>query len=32
VARDLGIDVRSHWRPDAKRNREKFIGIARDCG
>jgi hypothetical protein len=36
VARDLGIDMRSHWRPDggffAKRNREQLIGIAGDCG
>jgi ParB family transcriptional regulator, chromosome partitioning protein len=36
VARDLGIDMRSHWRPDgsflAKRNREQLVGIARDCG
>jgi len=36
VARDLNIDMRKHWRPDAsffaKRNREQLVGIARECG
>ena len=36
VARDLGVDMRSHWRPDAaflsKRTREQLVGIARACG
>jgi len=36
VARDLNIDMRKHWRPDAsffgKRSREQLVGIARECG
>ncbi len=36
VARDLSVDMRNHWRPDAsffsKRNREQLVAIAVDCG
>jgi ParB family chromosome partitioning protein len=36
VARDLSVDMKNHWRPDAaffgKRNREQLIGIAKECG
>ena len=36
VARDLSVDMKNHWRPDAaffgKRNREQLVGIARECG
>jgi ParB family transcriptional regulator, chromosome partitioning protein len=36
VARDLGVDMRRHWRPDAaflgKRNREQLVAIAKECG
>jgi ParB family chromosome partitioning protein len=36
VARDLSVDMRNHWRPDAaffaKRNREQLVGIAKECG
>ncbi|MHB8744325.1 MAG: hypothetical protein ACYC9L_14545 [Sulfuricaulis sp.] len=36
VARDLSIDMKNHWRPDAaffgKRNREQLVGIAKECG
>jgi ParB family transcriptional regulator, chromosome partitioning protein len=36
VARDLGVDMKNHWRPDAaffgKRNREQLVAIAYDCG
>ena len=36
VARDLSVDMRKHWRPDAaffgKRNREQLVGIAKECG
>jgi ParB family chromosome partitioning protein len=36
LARDLSVDMKNHWRPDAaffgKRNREQLIGIARECG
>jgi ParB family chromosome partitioning protein len=36
VARDLSVDMRNHWRPDAsflsKRNREQLVSIAVDCG
>ena len=36
VARDLSVDMRNHWRPDAsffaKRNREQLVSIARECG
>jgi len=36
VARDLIVDMKNHWRPDAaffgKRNREQLVGIAKECG
>jgi ParB family chromosome partitioning protein len=36
VARDLSVDMRNHWLPDAsflsKRNREQLAAIAVDCG
>jgi ParB family chromosome partitioning protein len=36
VARDLSVDMKNHWRPDAaflgKRNREQLVGIANECG
>ena len=36
VARDLSVDMRNHWRPDAaffgKRNREQLVSIAKECG
>ncbi len=36
VARDLNVDMKNHWRPDAaffgKRNREQLVGIAKECG
>jgi len=36
VARDLSVDMRNHWRPDAaflgKRNREQLVGIAVESG
>ena len=36
VARDLNVDMKNHWRPDAaffgKRDREQLIGIAKECG
>jgi ParB family transcriptional regulator, chromosome partitioning protein len=36
VARDLNLDMKNHWRPDAaffgKRNREQLVGIAKECG
>jgi ParB family transcriptional regulator, chromosome partitioning protein len=36
VARDLELDMRNHWRPDAsffaKRNREQLVSIAKECG
>jgi ParB family chromosome partitioning protein len=36
VARDLSVDMKNHWRPDAayfgKRNREQLIVIAKECG
>ena len=36
VARDLSVDMRRHWRPDAaflaKRNREQLCVIAKECG
>lgn len=36
VARDLNMDMRNHWRPDAsffgKRNREQLVAIAKECG
>ena len=36
VARDLNMDMRKHWRPDAsffgKRNREQLVAIAKECG
>jgi ParB family chromosome partitioning protein len=36
VARDLSVDMKNHWRPDAaffgKRNREQLVGIAKECG
>jgi ParB family chromosome partitioning protein len=36
VARDLSVDMKKHWRPDAaffgKRNREQLVGIAKECG
>jgi hypothetical protein len=36
VARDLKMDMRNHWRPNAsffaKRNREQLVSIAKECG
>lgn len=36
VARDLSVDMKNHWRPDAaffgKRNREQLVSIAIECG
>jgi len=36
VARDLSVDMRSHWQPDAaffgKRNRDQLVEIAIECG
>jgi len=36
VARDLGADMRNHWRPDRafleRRNREQLLAIAQACG
>ncbi len=36
VPRDLSVDMKNHWRPDAaffaKRNREQLVGIAKECG
>jgi ParB family chromosome partitioning protein len=36
VARDLGADMRNHWRPDRafleRRSREQLLAIAKDCG
>lgn len=36
VARDLSVDMRRHWRPDAaflgKRNREQLVVLAKECG
>lgn len=36
VARDLSVDMKNHWRPDAaflgKRNREQLLVIAVECG
>ena len=36
VARDLGADMRNHWRPDRafleRRNREQLAVIAHECG
>ena len=36
VARDLSVNMKNHWRPDAaffgKRNREQLVGIAKECG
>src|SRR5262249_39428508 len=36
VARDLSIEMRNHWTPDAsffaKRNREQLVSIAKECG
>ncbi|MGH9611536.1 MAG: hypothetical protein ACRD4P_00500, partial [Bryobacteraceae bacterium] len=36
VARDLSVDMKNHWRPDAaffgKRNREQLVGIAKESG
>jgi len=36
VARDLGVDMRNHWRPDRsfleRRTREQLVAIATDCG
>ena len=36
VARDLSVDMKNHWRPDAaffgKRNREQLVAIAKECG
>lgn len=36
VARDLAVDMKNHWRPDAaflgKRNREQLVVIAVECG
>lgn len=36
VARDLGADMRNHWRPDRafldRRTREQLVGIAKACG
>jgi len=36
VARDLSVDMKNHWRPDAaflsKRNREQLVVIAVGCG
>jgi ParB family chromosome partitioning protein len=36
VARDLGVDMRNHWRPDAsflgRRNREQLVSIAKESG
>jgi ParB family chromosome partitioning protein len=36
VARDLSVDMKNHWRPDAaffgKRNREQLVVIAKECG
>lgn len=36
VARDLNVDMKNHWRPDAaffgKRSREQLVGIAKECG
>jgi ParB family transcriptional regulator, chromosome partitioning protein len=36
VARDLSVDMKNHWRPDAaffgKRSREQLVGIAKECG
>ncbi|NEV00097.1 hypothetical protein [Bradyrhizobium uaiense] len=36
MARDLSVDMKNHWRPDAaffgKRNREQLVGIAKECG
>jgi len=36
VARDLSVDMRNHWQPDAsffsKRSREQLVSIAIECG
>ena len=36
VARDLGADMRNHWKPDRafleRRSREQLVAIAKDCG
>lgn len=36
VARDLSVDMRKHWRPDAaffsKRTGEQLVSIAKECG
>ncbi len=36
VAADLGIDMRTHWRPDwaflDRRNREQLVALAKECG
>ncbi|MBV8978163.1 MAG: ParB/RepB/Spo0J family partition protein [Alphaproteobacteria bacterium] len=36
VARDLKVDMKNHWRPDAaflsKRNREQLLAVAVECG
>jgi ParB family chromosome partitioning protein len=36
VARDLGTDMKSHWRPDRtffeRRTRDQLLGIAEECG
>lgn len=36
VARDLNVDMKNHWRPDAaffgKRNRDQLVSIAIECG
>lgn len=36
VARDLAVDMRDHWRPDAdflsRRTRDQLIAIAQECG
>lgn len=36
VARDLSVDMRNHWQPDAsffgKRNRQQLVPIAIECG
>lgn len=36
VARDLNMDMRTHWRPDTsffgKRSREQLVAIAKECG
>ncbi len=36
VARDLGVDIRNHWRPDRsffeRRTRDQLVAIAVDCG